>query len=224
LIRRRRWIQPEFFTSEDVLALPRDVRLTFIGLWLYADDYGRERTNPALIKADVWPVEADITPDVVEEHLLLLAERSMISLYAVDGREYFQLTGWDRHQPVDKPSRSNVPPPPAPSAAPPQVEPSRGPRDPSPTPLATEGGERDEGEGESERDGCKGEPDGEHEGVAALPPTDPAHDRSQHPPSPFCKRHPGGTSKACKDCGNARMAFKHWQATQMIDDDSEETP
>jgi hypothetical protein len=198
MIRRRRWIQPEFFTSEDVLALPRDARLTFIGLWLYADDYGRERTNAALIKADVWPVEEEITADVVEEHLLLLADRGMIRLYELAGREYFQLTGWDRWQPVQNPSRSNIPAPPAPSAC---TEPEQAPQtayvDPSEDPRSE--GEREEREGEREEGESQGE--GVSERAAGI----------TRPPSPFCDRHPGGTSKPCKACGTARLRLKHWE-------------
>jgi len=214
MIRRRRWIQPEFFTSEDVLALPIEVRLTFIGLWLYADDYGRERTHAALIKADVWPLDEVITPSVVEGHLVLLAERGLIETYAVAGREYFQITGWAKHQPVDKPSRTNVPPPPAPSAAqePPQA--ARESRDPSPTPLASEGGERDEREG---REGEEGEGEGRPTPAPPASDTEPA----SRPPSPFCDRHPDGTSKPCRDCGTARMRRRKWQDEHENDDHEE---
>jgi len=214
MIRRRRWIQPEFFTSEDVLALPRDARLTFIGLWLYADDFGRERTNAALIKADVYPLDEDITPDVVEEHLLLFAERQMIRFYEVGGRDYFELTGWDRWQPVQNPSRSNIPAAPAhqachePDAAAPDpyVEPPEAPR--SEGERAEREGERDEGEREQEGE--------------AAPTThpQPATPSATLPPDPFCARHPDGTTKPCKDCANARMKFKHWQATQQATEEA----
>ena len=201
MIRRRRWIQPEFFTSEDVLALPRDARLTFIGLWLYADDYGRERTHAALIKADVWPVEEDITAEVVDEHLMLLAVAEMIELYTVDGREYFWLTGWERWQPVQNPSRSIIPAPPALRHAQSTSEPAQVPTE---TPRSE--GEREEREGERET----GE-GGERE--VGTPPTEPAT-TSTPAPSPFCPEHPDGTTKACKGCANARMRFKYWQSQQ----------
>lgn len=213
MIRRRRWIQPEFFTSEDVLALPRDARLTFIGLWLYADDFGRERTNAALIKADVYPLDEDITPRTIDEHMLLFEGRDMIRLYEVAGREYFELTGWNRWQPVQNPSRSNIP---APSADEACHEPPAPPSDPYVEPLETP---RSEGEGE-EREGEREEGDREagDEGTGEAAPTthlDSASTSTTRPPDPFCPRHPGGTSKPCRDCGNARMTFKHWQAAQM---------
>lgn len=204
MIRRRRWVQPEFFSSEDVNAIPRDARLTFIGLWAFADDFGRARMNPALIKASVWPLDDEITTEVIEEHLLAMADRDMVSLYAVDGREYLELPGWEHHQPVDKPSKSRIPPPPDSLACPepdtPLCEPSRDSRET----RASEGGER--GEGDERESGTGG-----------------AYERETQPttpPSPFCRSHPGGTDKPCTRCGNARMAFKHWQAThqQSTDD------
>lgn len=224
MIRRRRWIQPEFFTSEDVLALPKDARLTFIGLWLYADDYGRERTNAALIKADIWPLDDDITQGVVEEHLLLLADREMIVFYTVGGREYFELTGWTRHQPVHSPSRSFIPPPSA-SQACHKPENYGGNLSILTSTLArTEGEEERERELERATEGERestGEGEGDHgrgeSGENGKAPGEGVQGGVGGPPSPFCSRHPQGTASACKGCGNARLAFRHWQAVQIAD-------
>lgn len=215
MIRRRRWIQPEFFTSEDVLALPRDARLTFIGLWLYADDYGRERTKATLIKADVWPEEDDITADVVEEHLLLFADRDMIRLYEVNGREYFSLTGWDRWQPVQNPSRSNIPAPPS-SASLACHEPEPPVPGPSvdPTEIPRSEGEGEEREGEREREGEVSGGEGRPTTTSPKPADRPA----SRPPSPFCDQHPGGTNKPCKACGRARLARREWQDQRDYDE------
>lgn len=195
MMRRSRKIKPEFFTSEDVLALPRDVRLTFIGLWLYADDYGNERINSALLKASIWPLDDDITTSVLDEHLLMLADHQMLTLYAVDGRDYFHITNWDRHQRVDKPSASTIP-------LPPDLEASRDSREG----RASEGGERREG---VERECGEGAPGCDQ--VGSLGGGERVRPRSALPPSPFCPRHPTGTDKACKPCGNARLAFKAWE-------------
>jgi hypothetical protein len=218
MIKRRRWIQPEFFTSEDVLALPRDARLTFIGLWLYADDYGRQRTHAALIKADVWPVDDDITADTVVEPLVLLAERGMIRIYAADGREYFQLTGWDRHQPVQNPSRSNIPAPPATSA---RHEPDSDPETPYVGPTETPRSEGESEERVSVRDESEGASEGaseDDEGRPTTHPQQPADRPSVRPPSPFCSAHPKGTSRSCRACGTARLAFRAWQINQEYDE------
>src|SRR3954470_12573547 len=56
---RIRSIRPEFWSSEDIAALPWDVRLVFIGLWSYVDDNGVGRDNEKLIVADLFPLEED---------------------------------------------------------------------------------------------------------------------------------------------------------------------
>ena len=56
---RIRSIKPEFFTSEAIAALQLSARLTFIGLWTYADDNGVGIYNELLITAAIWPLERD---------------------------------------------------------------------------------------------------------------------------------------------------------------------
>lgn len=197
-MKRIRTIKPEFFTSEDVTALPLAVRLTFIGLWLYADDYGRENARASLVRAAVWP-EDDLTTAEIDEHLLRLAESNMIQLYTVADRTYFQITNWAKHQRVDKPSRSNIPEPRDTLATP-----SRQPEPVDDVPVAMEG--RGEGEwGEGEESGS-GEPGEERRDI----PT-PSRRKPNLPPSPFCKTHPEGTVSACRACGNARLKRKVWE-------------
>lgn len=197
-MKRIRTIKPEFFTSEDITSLPFEVRLTFIGLWLYADDFGRENARASLVRAAVWP-EDDMTVADIDEHLLRLTEGGQIALYTVGDRTYFQIVNWAKHQRVDKPSKSNVPAPPEGVA-----------RDSRPgdlidgDPLAMEG----RGEGDAGESG---------EGVAADEAS--ARDAREAPatisreraaPSPFCATHPDGTARACRACGNARMKRKLW--------------
>lgn len=202
MMRRARTVKPEFFTSEDVLALPIPARLTFVGLLLYVDDFGNGSAHPGLVRADVYPLDDDMTVEVVEDHLLLLADRGMVTFYEVAGRQLLRITNWEKHQRVDRPSRSNIP-----------ADPGR--EDP-----ANEGGEGGEGERErqapeSVEEAVSGEGEGD-EGEPSRPMTEPA--REGHvPPSPFCSAHPSGTPKACKACGNARMVFKRWQISREME-------
>lgn len=34
------------------------------------------------------------------------------------------------------------------------------------------------------------------------------------PPTPYCVKHPGGTDKPCRACGDARRAFEAWQIAE----------
>jgi hypothetical protein len=183
MIRRSRTIKPEFFTSADVRSLPVPARLTFIGLLLYVDDYGNESADAALVKAAIWPTDRHVSENVVREHLSLLAERGMVTFYEVEGRSLLRVTNWDKHQRVDRPSRSNIP-----------SDPTRE------WPVASEGGA---GAGTRREGGAEGET-GEPSRV------DP--EASRESPSPFCSHHsPNGTTKPCKACGNARLALKAWE-------------
>lgn len=220
MMRRRRWVHPEFFTSEDVLALPRDARLTFIGLWLHADDFGRQRANAALIKASVWPLDDDITADVVEEHLVQLAERGMVEIYEAQGREYFGLTGWDRWQPVQNPSQTSIPAPPALTHARTSEQATRGSTESRCSEGEGEGteGERDEGDAGQAREEEAPEQGEEGEGGRGAGTLPAETDPDTSPPDPFCPRHPAGTDKPCKACGNARLAFKAWEARREFEE------
>lgn len=186
MARRIRTIKPDFFLSEDIAALPRDVRLTFIGLWTYVDDYGHENANPALVKAAVWPLDDDITSRDVGDHLSQLEANGQVAFYEVDGRRYLAIVNWSKHQRVDKPSKSNVP------------APSWESRETVANPRETVASPRDvpavEGEGEGKGSGEGGE------SVA-----------SAAAPAPFCSSHPNGTDRPCRACGNARRAREAWE-------------
>ena len=62
----RRMIDPEIWQSETIAALTRDQRLLFIGLFSNADDQGRLRAHPALIRSLVFPYD-DITHAIAVE-------------------------------------------------------------------------------------------------------------------------------------------------------------
>ena len=92
------------------------VRLTFIGLWNYADDEGRGLDDPRLIKAEIFPLDDRKTPAVIGAMVEALAAGPDPALvrYEVDGRAYFQILRWHNHQKVEKPQPSTIPPPPFP--------------------------------------------------------------------------------------------------------------
>jgi len=105
---RIRTIKPEFFTSLTVAGLPVEARLTFIGLWTYADDEGRGVYDPRLVKAAVWPLD-DRTAADVEKDLQALTEASLITHYEVAGRQYFVIRSWQEHQKINRPTKSKLP-------------------------------------------------------------------------------------------------------------------
>lgn len=110
---RIRTLKPEFWSSEAIAAIPRETRLTFIGLWSYVDDNGVGRDNPRLIVAALFPLEADPleTLATVSRDLATLAKLGRITRYSVGGRSYLAVRNWDEHQKIDKPGKSRYPEP-----------------------------------------------------------------------------------------------------------------
>jgi hypothetical protein len=110
---RIRTLKPGFFRSEDVAALSYRARLTWQGIWIVADDYGRCKDNARLLKADLWALEDDVTAAEVEKDLVELAEHGRITRYEVDGARFLAVTNWDEHQWIKSKSESVIPAPPS---------------------------------------------------------------------------------------------------------------
>jgi hypothetical protein len=120
-VSRIRSIKPDFWSSREVMALPRDARLLFIGIWNFADDFGRFKWDPETIRVQVFPGDKDIDEDTVAVWMQFIADQSLLFHYE-DSREssgglqrarektYGWVTGW-HHQRVSHPSPSKLPNP-----------------------------------------------------------------------------------------------------------------
>lgn len=106
---RIRSIKPEFWTSEQVMNCRMMTRLLFIGMWNFADDQGRMPFSPRTIKAQVMPSD-ELSADDVRGMILELSTNGLVKLYAIDGKEYLEITGW-HHQRIDKPRPAKHPGP-----------------------------------------------------------------------------------------------------------------
>lgn len=105
---RIRTVKPEFWTDEKVVAMSPLARLFFIGLWNFVDDDGRAPYSPARLKMQILPAD----PADVSEILGEIRREKLITVYEVDGKEYFQVCGFSKHQKVDNRSKSKHPAPP----------------------------------------------------------------------------------------------------------------
>lgn len=113
---RIRTIKPEWLLSETVASLSSDARTLSVGLILMADDEGRGRAGLPTIVAEVWRYHA--TPELVQETyrratvaLRELSGVGFVTLYEVDGKPYFELPGFAKHQVINKKTKSKIPPP-----------------------------------------------------------------------------------------------------------------
>lgn len=121
---RIRSIKPEFWSSEQVMECSPNARLLFIGLWNFCDDAGRHPLTPKQIKALIFPAD-DFSASNVRDMIDELASNGLLRLYAVDGKEYLQVTGWT-HQKIDRPQPAKYPGPIDESPPPARVHSSNG--------------------------------------------------------------------------------------------------
>jgi hypothetical protein len=111
---RIRTIKPDFWTDEKVVELSAFARLLFIGLWNFCDDDGRMVCSPKKIKMQIFPADSVDCSELLGE----IRRASLISVYVVDGVEFLQVLGFEKHQKIDKRSASKLPPPENPAESP----------------------------------------------------------------------------------------------------------
>lgn len=80
--------------NEDIIELPFEARLLFIGLWILADREGRLENRPKKIKMSLFPAD-DIN---VAEQLENISKFGFIELYNADGIDVIQIINFVKHQ------------------------------------------------------------------------------------------------------------------------------
>lgn len=105
---RSRNIKPGFFRNEDLVELPYETRLLFIGLWTVADREGRLEDRPKRIKMELFPAD-DLNIDTCLDQL---ADRGFIVRYGSGDARYIQVSAFNKHQnPHQKEQASTIPAP-----------------------------------------------------------------------------------------------------------------
>lgn len=107
---RMRMVKPEMRKSLTVSSWPIPVRWTFVGLIGYVDDEGRGLDELRLLKAELYPLDDDMTAKKIGSHLATLVDRGPLCRYTVDGLAYLHFTSWSEHQRVSHPTPSRIPP------------------------------------------------------------------------------------------------------------------
>lgn len=101
---RIRTIKPEFFTSEDVVALSPMARLLYIASWCEADRAGRMEWKPGTMKLRYFPGDNCDVAALADE----LVARGMIVLYEVDGTQYAEIPSFEKHQIINNRESASV--------------------------------------------------------------------------------------------------------------------
>lgn len=91
---RSRNIKPGFFHNADLVELPVETRMLFIGLWTLADRDGRLADRPKQIRMEIYP--ADVFD--VDAMLQALHDTGFILRYEVSGIRYIQVNNFLKHQ------------------------------------------------------------------------------------------------------------------------------
>lgn len=101
---RIRTIKPEFWTSEQIVECSTNARLLFVGLLNFCDDGGVHVASTKRLKMEVFPGDPFTDSDLGEwvEELIAVG---LLCLFESQDQRYWWVTGWERHQKIDKPNR-----------------------------------------------------------------------------------------------------------------------
>jgi hypothetical protein len=110
LMANRRMIDATFWQSETMARLPVEQRLLFIGLFSNADDQGRLRGHPALVRSMVFPYD-DVEVGQIEAGLQALEREGCIHRYTAGGGQCLQIVNWWKYQKLQWASPSRIPAP-----------------------------------------------------------------------------------------------------------------
>lgn len=104
---RIRSIKPDWLDDQISLA-SSDARVLSIGLVLLADDHGRGRIEPDLMKSRVFPGGSHET---FMKALEGISRLRFALLYECEGQKYYAIRTWKKHQYVQHPTDSRLPAP-----------------------------------------------------------------------------------------------------------------
>lgn len=91
---RARNIKPGFFRNAELVELPVEARLLFVGLWTIADRAGRLEDRPKQIKMELFPADNFNCDDLLSD----LAAIGMVARYEFGGKRYLQVINFTKHQ------------------------------------------------------------------------------------------------------------------------------
>lgn len=114
-----RVIRHEFTRSHSLMQVSRDARLTMALLILAVDDYGRMEASPAHLKADLFPLDDDVSTQMIESWIAELASRGCVEWYSLPNepkytkpRRYLHLPQWETYFSKRRKIDSKLPAPP----------------------------------------------------------------------------------------------------------------
>lgn len=103
---RIRTYKPEFFTDEITGAWPCESQVLFLALLNEADDKGRFVLDPLIIRTRYFPRKPEF--DFAGAFGPIVADGRVV-VYEVSGKKYGWVRNFNRHQKINRPSKSRIP-------------------------------------------------------------------------------------------------------------------
>lgn len=103
---RKRMIDPEFWSDEEVGHWSYEARLFYIGLWNFADDEGRFKAHSKLLKAQIFPYDNRLNIEKVKKEVA-----KKVQWYNDNGLQYGYIRNFLKYQRIDRPTPSKLPEP-----------------------------------------------------------------------------------------------------------------
>lgn len=104
---RIRSIKPELLTDAKAVRLSDTAWRCWVSCWLLADDTGRLPGDPAIVGGQVFPLK----PVKADAAIVELIQTGLVTGYSVRGEPYLQITGFAKHQKINRPSGPKFPSP-----------------------------------------------------------------------------------------------------------------
>ena len=108
---RIRVIKPEFWSTPGVETLDPMWRLLYIAMWNWADDSGRGTAEARELMGFAFPRDEDMTLEEFRRGLGEVRRVFGVEFYTLAGRSYYSIPSWEKHQKIDKRSKSRYPAP-----------------------------------------------------------------------------------------------------------------
>ena len=95
---KKRLIERQILYNERLARCGLMPSVLFGRLILGADDCGRCSASATVLKGLLFPMDEEVTPEMIEEWLIPLVKEKLICLYTIGNGNYLYLTGWNEHQ------------------------------------------------------------------------------------------------------------------------------
>lgn len=106
-----RIIKESICTSNEIDALKPEEEILFYRIIVNCDDFGRMDARLPILRAKCFPLRIDTVKDKdIKAWMNTLIKQGLIFIYEVDGKEYLQMSTWEKHQQI-RAKRSKYPAP-----------------------------------------------------------------------------------------------------------------